>query len=406
MKVILKKSVPVVLSVMLLFVGIVPVTDVHAENHVNQELYLTKIFSKPDYGVATPNVTFNFKIDKVGIGPDTSDAAKNNMPELAVTSVSYQYTDNETGLNSSDYPGCHLVKPSNDMLDEVQFTHGSGQYVYRVTEIAPSNVSPSTAAPAISISGAEYLLSIFIKYDESESKNVVDSISIRKTKDDKGNTVTQNKVDYVEGSTDATTGFVFKNQYRPKGGIDTTGGTTITAQELSGFVLMKELVGSTDDISFPMTIYVDPPWGISTDGSELSYRIVSRTGSVENKVPINYESTYSISLKRGERLVLNDVLLGSFIRLEETDSKHYIKTMDGLMNGIDPNNYDRDIVNDGLPIGEQTGPNATGNWFKFINTKQDPTGVLLANLPFIILFLVAAGGITLFVINRRRAHSE
>ncbi|MGI6766875.1 MAG: DUF7601 domain-containing protein [Lentihominibacter sp.] len=398
MKTILKKAVPVVLSVMMLFVGIVPAASVHAANTVGPDLKLQKVFSKADYGVATPNVTFHFDIKKHSFNGDTSFTERDKCPDLAdmTPEISYDFNDDTNGLN---VPGCHLKKLTGDLLNNVTFdTYGVGQYTYSIKEIAPTGQTN-----AVYSSSAEYLVSIFIKKNNLNN-NVVDKIVIAKTKNDAGEPLTDPpKIAYAYDSDRQTSNIVFYNEYRKTAGTDTIvpGSTTPSAAELSGFVLLKKVEGSDDYIStFPFTLYLDPPWGISTATSNPTYRIVSAGGTVGEKVSIQYSTLNNLELAHGERLVLNDVLLGTFIRVNETDSHGYVKTISGQMDGVTINGTEP-LITYGVHIGEAPG----GNHILFTNTQQQATGVLLANLPFIILFLVAVSGILLFVRNRRKAHS-
>ena len=61
---------------------------------------------------------------------------------------------------------------------------------------------------------------------------------------------------------------------------------------------------------------------------------------------------------------------------------------------------------DNLTAGLAIGDNAAGNSVVFVNTQQTATGIILNNLPFIVLALVAGLGIFFFVKNRREEEAE
>lgn len=394
MKKILRRTIPLVLLTMLLFVGIVPAVNVHAENTVGHELVFKKIFSKAAYGVATPNVTFNFRIEKHSFNGETSQAS--SCPDLKTMEPTIVFTpdDNEDGMPEA---GMQMTKTSDDMLDGVSFT-SVGQYSYTIKEI-----DPTQTIDGLYSSKSEFLFNIFIIKDENDNY-VVDKIMGTRLKADDGSDIANPvKVLYtldVPGVSNNNA--VFRNEYRKTGGTDNpAAGLSPSAAELSGFVLSKKVVGSGDTIEFPFTIYLDPPWGISTATSNPTYKIVSASGVAGLSTPISYSTLTSIELAHNERLVLDDVLLGTFVRVNETNAWGYTKSIGGKMNGVivDDNTS---LIDYGAPIGEHVD----GNQITFTNYQQAPTGIIISNLPFILVILVAAAGIVLFVRNRRRAYDE
>lgn len=402
MKAILKKAMPIVLSVLLLFVGvaILPTTDVHG---ANKTLTFKKIFTKPANGVTTPDVTFNFTVTKHSFNGDEAKASE--CPDLTsmTPTITFTSADNTDGMPEQ---GLQLTRTSIDLLETVTFTK-VGQYTYKIVETSPT-CDPNIEGD-IYVSKAQYLCSVFVEKD-MDGNYFVSKIMGTKLVTDDGTVITNPpKVPYTEDVPGVSSANgVFKNEYRPKGGTATVfgQGTTPSAEELSGFVLKKVIDGeSTDASQFTFKLHIDPPWGISTATSNPTYKIVSSTGVVPpENTPIAYSTDTQILLRNGERLVLNDVLLGSFVLVSETDALGYTPLVSGMMHGI-PINDMESLATSGAYIGETSGTAETGNWITFTNNQQTPTGVLLANLPFIILFLVAAGGILLFVRNRRRAHS-
>lgn len=107
-------------------------------------------------------------------------------------------------------------------------------------------------------------------------------------------------------------------------------------------------------------------------------------------------------MKKGYRVVLSSVLLGSKVQAEETVSAGYTKTLATVQckfNGTAITTVDE--LKEGKPIGDK-GDNS----IIFVNTQQTPTGILLNSLPFIVLALVALAGIVFFVKNRKHDDLE
>lgn len=91
-------------------------------------------------------------------------------------------------------------------------------------------------------------------------------------------------------------------------------------------------------------------------------------------------------------MVLGKVLLGSKLTVNETNA--------GLYNGsIKQSKFfeSNGQANTGI-IGEQEG----GNFVEYENQKITPTGLLIDNLPFVLVVLVAGLGIMFFVRNSRK----
>ena len=124
-------------------------------------------------------------------------------------------------------------------------------------------------------SKASYLVSIFVKTNE-QGNFVVDSIQIKKEKDDKGVSTTGDdakKTPYVPGANDdnaAGNNFVFNNNYDPKAGNDNPqngGGTPgtpvgpdgkpqIPDADKKGFALVKEIAGTDINVNEKFTFSI------------------------------------------------------------------------------------------------------------------------------------------------------
>ncbi|HHW94958.1 MAG TPA: hypothetical protein GX736_03390 [Mogibacterium sp.] len=412
MKAVFKRTIPFVLSVMLVIVGLVPTINVNADNLVEHELRFQKILSKAYFGVATPYVTFNFSYTKHSFGGNETQASKDKLPDLNPNAFTVAYTPADV-VTSENINGAHMKKLSDDLLDGVSFTE-VGQYTYLIKEEQPTGIDPGPAA-VMHASEAQYLVSIFV-IDKGGGTYVVDKIVIGQTVRDDGTAIAEpSKTVYALDNVAGTSNLIFQNQYRPRGGTDLPqAGLTPSAAELKGFVLMKEVTGTAtgnETSPFPFTIYLDPPWGLDWEAEQAAghtptYRIVDKDGVVETQNhEIPYKTLTSIQLRHNERLVLNDVMYGTFIRVDETSSLGYVKSFSGWMDGKQVNGSEN-LAGYGINIGETSGTSTTGNYIKFTNNQQTATGFIFANLPFIIISIVAAGGIILFVRSRRRAYEE
>lgn len=357
-----------------------------------KKLIIKKVLNLPESGVKTPGETFTFKFEKHSKNGKTDESSKNSMPNINNTSVIYANSDNtdaDTGI-----VGKQVVKLTDNVLANINFT-SAGQYTYTVTEVP---TTPQTTD--MNYSKASYLVSIFTK-TTAQNTIIVDSIQIKKEKEDNGtanNSAT--KTAYNPGTDNNGTGnnFVFNNNYDKKAGNKNPGGNTIQEDDKKGFVLQKKISGGTPNIDeqFKFKIKVTKPNGTHSNDNSFKYYIV--TGGNKNTELIgNYgETGVDVTLKHEDRIVFSDVLLGSKVSAEETVDGGYTQGIGtgSVLNG--QNGITTETLKTGMVIGD-----SGDNVINFTNTQQTPTGILLNNLPFIVLALMAGMGIFFFVKNRR-----
>lgn len=357
------------------------------------KLIIKKVLNLPESGVTTPTETFKFTFEKHSKNGKTEK--KNDCPNINEQSINYTTADNKDGDAKKE--GKQIIKGTGDALTGVDFKE-AGQYTYTVKETS-NNTADMT------YSKAEYLVSIFTKKD-STGKVVVSHIQIKKEKNDKG-TAENNpaKKEYKPGSEgdnykDNT--FEFGNSYDKKDGNDDSTGTTIQENDKKGFVLRKEVKGtnSNQDEKFKFKIKAEKPKGSSSTDTKFAYYVVDKAGKKGEKKEGEYGKDFNVELKHNERIVFGKILLGSKVSAEEIFDAGYTQS---LANTSKMNGTIVTVANlkDGMVIGD-SGENV----INFENTQQSATGILLNNLPFIALILVAAAGIAFFIKNRKKEELE
>lgn len=357
------------------------------------KLIIKKVLNLPESGVTTPTETFKFKFEKHSKNGKTDK--KDDCPEINEQKINYTNNDNTDG--DANKEGKQIIKGTGDALTGVDFKE-AGQYTYTVKE-----TSNSTAD--MTYSKAEYLVSIFTKKD-STGKVVVSHIQIKKEKNDKGTAETNPaKKEYKPGSAtdkykDNT--FEFGNNYDKKDGNDNSTGTTIQENDKKGFVLRKEVKGdnSNQDEKFKFKIKAEKPKGSSSTDTKFDYYVVNKAGNKGNKQEGTYGKDFEVELKHGERIVFGKILLGSKVSAEETFDAGYTQS---VANTSKMNGATVTVANlkTGMVIGD-----GGDNVINFENTQQSATGILLNNLPFIALILVAGAGIAFFIKNRKKEELE
>lgn len=365
------------------------------------ELKIKKVLNLPSVDVKTPEVEFKFKFEQHSFNAKEDQKAK--CPAIGDQSVKYAAKETEAADDKdAKKNGVQLIQTTGDALKGVNFTE-AGQYTYKVTE--NQTLADNTTLPqGLVMSKAEYLVSIFTK-TIANNKVVVDNIYIAQLKKDDGTDIDgeKKKVDY-DSTSDTTNKFEFNNNYDPKAGNDNPLGKEITEDDKKGFVLQKNVEGEKANANeeFTFSLTVTKPEGSHGSDQNFNYKVVDSNGTAGNASQGAYGTAFEVKLKKGCRVVLSSVLLGSKVQAEETVSAGYTKTLAAgkcKFNGTAIATVDD--LKAGKPIGDK-GDNS----IVFVNTQQTPTGILLNSLPFIVLALVALAGIVFFVKNRKHDDLE
>lgn len=358
------------------------------------ELKIKKVLNLPSADVKTPEVEFKFKFEQHSFNAKEDQKAK--CPAIGDQSVKYAAKETEAADDKdAKKNGVQLIQTTGDALKVVSFTE-AGQYTYKVTE-------EEKTLTGLVCSKAEYLVSIFVK-TKADNKFTVDNIQIKKTKDDNGQAVNEQKTQY-DGSKDESNKFEFNNNYDPKAGNDNPTGTDITTEDKKGFVLQKKVAGEAGKVNanepFTFNFTVSKPAGSNAADTAFDYKIVNAKGVAGDKQTANYGTAFDVVLHHGDRVVFANVLLGSTVKAKETKDAGYTHSLESSkMNNVAVTNVN-DIEETGKNIGDK-GDNS----IIFVNTQQTPTGILLNSLPFIVLALVALAGIVFFVKNRKHDDLE
>lgn len=355
------------------------------------DLQIKKVLNMPETGVTTPTDEYKFVFEKHSLNGDTSK--KDELPNINTVNIN-GFTADMTDDADNTKAGRQVTKNSSNILENVTFTK-SGQYTYTVSETAGTK-------DGMTYSKASYTVSIFV--EKKGDKYIPTSVQIAKTMDDKGTPETSpTKQEYTPDGGTSKNNFVFNNNYDPKTGNDNPSGKEITGDDKKGFVLKKEIAGDKPNLDeeFKFNVTATKPKGSNSNADTFKYKIVDKNGTAGAVKIGTYDEAFDVTLKHGERVVFSDVLLGTTVKAEETVDGGYTKSIkDGsTINGT--------VVKvDNLKTGLAIGDNADGNSVVFVNTQQTATGIILNNLPFIAIVLVAGLGIFFFVKNRREEEAE
>lgn len=381
MKSIKKKIIASALAVTLLGGAFMPKAKAEGEtnNQIWKDLKITKILNKAEKGVTTPDAGFEFSFT-----PKTEDAPKIENVKIPFTSADKD-DDDETEA------GVQVEKTVGVDLSKIQWTK-SGIYKYELEEVIPN--------PGIKDMNYGYILNRQNKYTKPGTYIIRFKVEkINEKLEITGITVTSrySKFNYKINYDDEK-GIKFKNYYDKKDGNTPGGGTDITEDDKKGFAF-KKIVDSEKDYdlakSFDFAVKVDKAVGSNSKDTEFKYVVVDKDGNVGGEQTAAYGTEITVNLKDKERIVFTDVILGSKVSVTENDSKGLTpSTKSNFFEKDDASSSDKTVVG---YIGDQEG----GNYAEFTNKNMPITGILIDNLPYIALVVVAGFGIFFFVKNRK-----
>lgn len=356
-------------------------------------LIIKKVLTMPSEGVTTPDETFNFKFEAQSFNGNTNNPTQ-TCPAISNATAAYTTSGTQNDADGSK-AGKQVVVATDDALKNVTWSK-AGQYVYKVTEVEPN---PGKAG--MTYSKAVYIVSIFVSGTTGNFK--VHSIQIKQSKTDGNEAGSGKKVEYnPTDPTGSDNNFAFENKYFPTGGNDKPGAGNPSDADKKGLVVSKKVAdgaGASNTQTFKFSMNIAKPEGLVDNSATFTYVVVNGGGqTVGQEQTGNYGTAVKINLAHGDKVVLKNVHMGAKATVTETDSAGYTAKYKVTANGKADSSETIGTEASAL-LGDANG----GNSIEFTNTQQTPTGVIIDNLPFIILVAIAGMGILFFVRNKRRA---
>lgn len=354
------------------------------------DAYLTKELQVAD-GITVPGMTFSFAFEQVTEDGSTPTA---DMPVISDKTVAYTAADTAT----PDASGLKKIKKlSGKILEGVDFPH-AGEYVYKITETqAVTGYTLDAAHETMQYSQAEYTMNVVVNNTADGNGVYVKYVAVNRVLNDEG--------DSDEGKTnpgdDVTANtFTFTNVFTRTGG---------TADSASPLEITKTVTGEAGDktkaFDFSLTLTKSPTEGSATAATGYP-AVITRADGASEEVTVPVGSEYKFQLKHGEKLTFknsgtNPGLLpaGTKYTLTESAVTGYTTKAEVKENGGTATTIDNATVTDKL-VGDQE------NYAKYTNDKSvtPPTGIIINNLPFILLIVLAIGAFaSMIVVKRRRS---
>ena len=346
-------------------------------------------------GVEIPDLTFSYLFTKVSVDNNASTEAKATMPNLSTTTA---FTEGQTGTaGTGDQTGFNLLdSDSPNFLLGASWPH-AGAYVYNVTEVADVSETLGTKQ-SITYSEAMYEMIVYVANKSAYDNTMyVAAIEYRIKKDDAGETASGDKADPV-----------FTNRYNV----------------LTDLVISKTVAGDYGDLTrkfdYSVTLNKSPAETAETPTYIGKIYNISNPGPSGTQIGSNitvafdaadtFKTVNGIKLAHNEYIVFESLPTGTTYTVTENlndavrpGEKDYLPSVIVTENGGIPTAGPAGTAGASL-IVPVTNLGEGDNVAAFTNTHQDPsiTGILINNLPYIMMILLAVGGLVAYIALKRR----
>ena len=311
-------------------------------------------------GSAIPAAEFQFIAESI----DTT------APDLLINNITY------TANDADSVKTVQILSEDGDQLTGADFPH-AGVYKYTVKETNDGDQTPDQNNDEFIYDPKAYRLNIYVQ-------NTGDTLEI-------------SQFEVLNEENEKEDSLAFKNTYKKRGNADDVASLTITKKTTGTYA------DKTKDFSFTITI-----WPSSTE-TEEDIVYIGKIGTEEIKVPADGETEVGFTLRDGESLVFENLPAGTRYLVTEIGAKDgYTPSVEVIENGsVSVSGKKVADEADLASNGEDNTNNLVGeneNRVVFTNTYEDitPTGIILNNLPFVILIGTAAAGFIAYVVVRRK----
>ncbi|MGL6197582.1 MAG: DUF7601 domain-containing protein [Lachnospiraceae bacterium] len=338
-------------------------------------------------GITVPTKTFTFNFTPYSYNGDTT--ATSSVPAIASQSIDFDGSD----PRDSDGAGGTtetVTKTTNDFLNIGNYT-SAGVYVYEVTESIPTPVNgeSSEAIEDGTLIYSQAVYKLYVTVENGTSGLFISKTATALATNDSGVVVNDTKDD----------GLNFTNTFTKRGYPNPNGDPALEIKKTVSGALASETLefNFALDITFSTTATTGDTFrGIIYDNAG------SPTGTYYDVIVGDATTTsFTFKLSHNQTLEFEDLPAGTRYVLTESATTGYKPEYDVMENGVTVTgigSIGSSLSTDARLVGENQ------NTAKFINTYSDSpeTGILVNNLPYILLIAAAILGLIAFVAVKRR----
>ena len=372
------------------------VATAKANGETSAKVSINKVLNIAE-GITTPEATFTFTFT-----PKTGTSS-NGAPYETIDSSNGQITDKNVSYSGTDVLATgqtNIKKETGDIFREVNYTH-AGEYVYTVAEKQNVgwNVIQKNGSPIdfMTYDNRNYEMHVIVK-NKTTGGTYISSVYFKQ--------VTPSVNGKVKPSESGTTYKydLFTNIYRKNAGKITDPNepnpnkpnVSKVDPNAKSLVIKKVVSGATADKSKDFTFKLT----FTKASTETSQSITGKIGETSKTFVYGQETT--ITLRHDQSLVFDTIPAGTRYKLVETGSQGYTASAAYKENGASKNQagtVSTNFTQDSILIGEKPNDNTITNSLPDVT----PTGLLIDNLPFILMIGLGLAGFVVLSKKRRQA---
>ncbi|WP_302850858.1 DUF7601 domain-containing protein [Streptococcus oralis] len=372
------------------------VATAKATGETSAKVSINKVLNIAE-GITTPEATFTFTFT-----PKTGTSS-NGAPYETIDSSNGQITDKNVSYSGTDVLATgqtSIKKETGDIFREVNYTH-AGEYVYTVAEkqnvgwkVIQKNGSP---IDFMTYDNRNYEMHVIVK-NKTTGGTYISSVYFKQ--------VTPSVNGKVKPSESGTTYKydLFTNIYRKNAGKITDPNepnpnkpnVSKVDPNAKSLVIKKVVSGATADKSKDFTFKLT----FTKASTETSQSITGKIGETSKTFVYGQETT--ITLRHDQSLVFDTIPAGTRYKLVETGSQGYTASAAYKENGASKNQagtVSTNFTQDSILIGEKPNDNTITNSLPDVT----PTGLLIDNLPFILMIGLGLAGFVVLSKKRKQA---
>lgn len=382
--------------------SLLQVPNVLAENEVassqNEKNVVVKVNKELDIaeGITTPSATFTFKF----VPKEGQNSA--NVPYEKVTATNGTIPNRTVTYGAGDtlpQGKTAIIKATDDIFAGVTYEN-AGEYVYTVSEEQTGWTALANNIDILTFDTKTYEMHVFVKNKSQGTGTYISNVYFVDTTAGSTTAATAKKAGNAEPGTEGGSKVykydLFKNKYTKKAGKTGDSPSSINPNA-NALTITKKVAGGlaskTKNFTFKLTFKA-----ASTDETGT---YTGTKGSEQIQFTKDVEKEFT--LHDGESLVFPDLPAGTKYTLKEEGTSGYTpssayKENGTLKNGSTGTQSQAYTVADVL-IGEKENNNIVTNTLPEVT----PTGLLIDNLPFIIMIGLGLFGFILVAKRRREA---
>ena len=372
------------------------VATAKANGETSAKVSINKVLNIAE-GITTPEATFTFTFT-----PKTGTSS-NGAPYETIDSSNGQITDKNVSYSGTDVLATgqtNIKKDTGDIFREVNYTH-AGEYVYTVAEkqnvgwkVIQKNGSP---IDFMTYDNRNYEMHVIVK-NKTTGGTYISSVYFKQ--------VSPSVNGKVKPSESGTTYKydLFTNIYRKNAGKITDPNepnpnkpnVSKVDPNAKSLVIKKVVSGATADKSKDFTFKLT----FTKASTETSQSITGKIGETSKTFVYGQETT--ITLRHDQSLVFDTIPAGTRYKLVETGSQGYTASAAYKENGASKNQagtVSTNFTQDSILVGEKPNNNTITNSLPDVT----PTGLLIDNLPFILMIGLSLAGFVILSKKRRQA---